>query len=131
MYCIKNNNQIFCQEDKEITDYDDVSDDIINESVENNNNDLNTNNFEDTNIIFELEENMETIDLTEDFQGVIKNLKRVIRMIKNSSVKKKHFTSIFQCTRDQDIAFDARYYNSVEFIDNSAQTILGNKGSWR
>ena len=78
----------FCQEDKEITDYDDVSEDIINESVENNNNDLNTNNFEDSNIIFKLEENMETIDLTEDFQGVIKNLKRIIRMIKNSSVKK-------------------------------------------
>ena len=81
----------FCQEDKEITDYDDVSEDIINESVENNNNDLNTNNFEDANIIFELEENMETIDLTEDFQEVIKNLKRIIRMIKNSSVKKKTF----------------------------------------
>ena len=78
----------FCQEDKEITDYDDVSEDIINESVENNNNDLNTNNFEDANIIFDLEENMETIDLTEDFQGVIKNLKRIIRMIKTSSVKK-------------------------------------------
>ena len=30
VYCIKNNNQIFCQEDKEITDYDDVSEDIIN-----------------------------------------------------------------------------------------------------
>ena len=76
----------FCQEDKEITDYDDVSEDMINESVENNNN----------NIIFKLEENMESIDLTEDFQGVIKNLKRIIRMVKTSSVKKKHFTSIFQ-----------------------------------
>ena len=88
MYCIKKQQPKFCQEDKEITDYDDVSEDIINESVENNNNDLNTNNFEDANIIFELEENMETIFLTEDFQGIIKNLKRIIRMIKNSSVKK-------------------------------------------
>ena len=30
---------------------------------------------------------MEIIDLTEDFQGVIKNLKRIIRIIKTSSVK--------------------------------------------
>ena len=38
-------------------------------------------------MICELEENMEIIDLTEDFQGVIKNLRRIIRMIKTSSVK--------------------------------------------
>ena len=30
---------------------------------------------------------MEIIDLTKDFQGVIKNLRRIIRMIKTSSVK--------------------------------------------
>ena len=77
----------FCEEDKEIRDYDDVRKDVIDESVENNNSDLNTNNFEDANIIFELEENMEIIDLTENFQGVIKNLRRIIRMIKTSSVK--------------------------------------------
>ena len=52
----------FFKEDKEITDYDDVSKDIIGESVENNNNDLNTNNFEYANIICKLEENMEIID---------------------------------------------------------------------
>ena len=74
----------FCEEDKQITDYDDAIEDIIDESVENNDNDLNTTNFEDANIIFELEENMEIIDLTEDFQGVIKNLRRII---KTSSVK--------------------------------------------
>ena len=76
----------FC-EDKEITDYDDASEDIIEESVENNNNDLNTNNFENANIICKLEEKMEIIDLTEDFQGVIKNLRRIRRMIKTSSIK--------------------------------------------
>ena len=76
----------FCEEDEEITDYDDASEDIIDESIENNNNDLNTNIFEGANIIFKLEENMEIIDLT-DFQGVIKNLKRIIRIIKISSVK--------------------------------------------
>ena len=76
----------FCEEDKEIIDYDDAREDIIDESVENNN-DLNTNNFEDANIICELEENMEIIHLTEDFQEVIKKPRRIIRMIKTSSVK--------------------------------------------
>ena len=61
---------IFWEEDKEITD-DDVSEDIIDEYVEKKINDLNTNNFEDVNIILELEANIEVIDLTEDFQGVI------------------------------------------------------------
>ena len=68
---------------------------MINESVENNNYDLNTNNFEDTNIIFELEENMETIDLTEDFQRVQKSQKNY-KNDKNFFCQKKHFTSIFQ-----------------------------------
>ena len=76
----------YCEEDEEITDYDDFSEDIIVESVKNNNNDLNTNNFEDAKIIFELEENMEIFDLTEDLQGVIQNLKRIIRLIKISSI---------------------------------------------
>ena len=76
----------FCEEDKEITNYDDVRKEITDEFFENNNG-LNTNNFEDANIICELEENMEVIDLTENFQGVIKNLRRIIRMIKTSSIK--------------------------------------------
>ena len=58
-----------------------------NESVENNNNGLNTNNFEGANIIYELEENMEIIGLTEDFQEVIKNIRPIMRMTKTSSVK--------------------------------------------
>ena len=41
----------FCEEDKEITDYDDASEDIIDEYVKNNNNGLNINNFEGANII--------------------------------------------------------------------------------
>ena len=97
----------FCEEDKEITDYDDVSEDMIDESVENNNNDSITNNFEDASIIFELEKNMETIDLTEDFQGVIKNLKRIVRLIKTSPVKNNILQG--QRTVGQDIAFDVRY----------------------
>ena len=86
----------FCEEDEEITDYDDVSKDIIDESVENSNNDLNTNIFEGTNIIFELEENMEIIDLTEDFQGVIKNLQgRFSRSYKKPQKNYKNNKNLF------------------------------------
>ena len=48
---------------------------------------MNINNFDNTCIICELEENTKFIDLTEDFQEVIKNLRRIKRMIKTSSVK--------------------------------------------
>lgn len=75
-----------CEEDEEIEDYN-VEEDIIDEAVENINNYMTTNNFEDANIVCELEENIEILDLTKDYQAVIKNLRKIIKMIKSSSVK--------------------------------------------
>ena len=48
---------------------------------------MNINSIEDANLICEQEEKDEILDLTEGFDEVVKNLRKIIRMIKYSSVK--------------------------------------------
>jgi len=73
----------FCDEDQDITNYDEEQIEV--EPFENINNIMNI--FDDANIICKYEETDEIVEFTEDYQEIIAELRKIVRIFKSSSVK--------------------------------------------